>query len=108
MSLLIGSSFAIAYSPCITPMLSDIMGLASQRSTAAEGWYLAFCYGLGTSIAMCMVSIALILFLGKRQTVLLNASLIKNICAIILLAFAFMNITGLMRHYKAFVLGFAL
>ena len=108
MSLLIGISFAIMYSPCITPMLSDIMGLASQRNTAAEGWYLAFCYGLGISIALCTVSVALILFLGKRGMVLRNASLIKNVCGIILLALAFMNMTGLMRHYKAFVLGFVL
>ena len=108
LSLFIGISFAIMYSPCITPMLSDIMGLASQRSTAIEGWYLAFCYGLGISLALCMVSVALILFLGKRERVLRNAGLIKNACGIILLALAFMNITGLMRHYKAFVLGFVL
>src|SRR3989338_7970724 len=60
--LLIGITFALIYSPCITPMLSDIMGIASQRSTAVEGWYLAFCYALGTSIALCMTSIAIVLF----------------------------------------------
>lgn len=107
LSLLVGFSFAIMYSPCITPMLSDIMALASQRNTSAEGWYLAFCYGLGISIAMGMVSVALIMFLGKREIVLRNAGLLKNICGITLLALAFMNMAGLMRHYKAFVLGFA-
>lgn len=106
--LLIGVAFAIIYSPCITPMLSDIMGLASQRGTAVEGWFLAFCYGLGISIALCMTSVALILFTRKREIVLRNAKLIKNICGIILLILAVMNITGLMRHYKAFVLGFVL
>ena len=108
LSLLIGATFAIIYSPCITPMLSDIMGLASQRATAGEGWYLAFFYGLGTSIALCMTSAALILFAGRRDIVLRNAHLIINICGIILLILAVMNITGLMRHYKAFVLGFVL
>ena len=108
MSLLIGIAFAIMYSPCISPMLSDIMGLASQRSTAVEGWYLAFCYGLGISIALCMVAVALIVFWGKREMVLRNANLIKNICGIILLALAFMNMTGLMRHYKAFAVGLVL
>ena len=108
LSLFIGATFAIIYSPCITPMLSDIMGLASQRSTAEEGWYLAFCYGLGISIALCMTSVVLIL-LGRRQGIVLrNANLIKNICGIILLALGVMNITGLMTHYKAFVLGFVL
>ncbi len=106
LSLLVGFSFAIMYSPCITPMLSDIMGLASQRNTATEGWYLAFCYGLGISIAMGMVSVALIWLLGKREIVLRYANLLKNVCGITLLALAFMNMAGLMRHYKAFVLGF--
>lgn len=108
LSLLIGITFAIIYSPCITPMLSDIMGLASQRSTAVEGWYLAFFYGLGISIALCMTSVALILLAGRSEIVLRNANSIKNICGIILLILAVMNITGLMRHYKAFVLGFVL
>ena len=106
--LLIGVTFAIIYSPCITPMLSDIMGIASQRSTAVEGWYLAFCYGLGTSIALCMTSIAIILTARRHKIVLRNAKLIINICGTILLILALMNISGLMRHYKAFVLGFVL
>lgn len=108
LSLMIGVTFAIIYSPCITPMLSDIMGLASQRNTAAEGGYLAFWYGLGISIALCMTALALIIFAGKREIVLRNAGLIKNICGIILLLLGGMNLTGLMTHYKAFVLGFAL
>lgn len=108
LSLIMGASLSIIYSPCITPMLSDIMGLASQRSTAAEGWYLAFWYGLGISLALCMTSVALILFAGKHAVTLRNSNLIINICGAILLALAFMNLTGLMRHYKAFVLGFVL
>ncbi len=108
LSLLIGASFAIIYSPCITPMLSDIMGLASQRNTAIEGWYLAFCYGLGTSMALSMTTVALILFARRQGAALRKANSIKNICALMLLILAVMNITGLMRHYKAFVLGFVL
>ena len=108
LSLLIGVTFAIIYSPCITPMLSDIMGLASQRGTAVEGWFLAFCYGLGISIALSMTSVAIILLARRQEIVLHNAKLIKNICGIILFILAIMNISGLMRHYKAFVLGFVL
>ena len=108
LSLLIGVSFALIYSPCITPMLSDIMGIASQRSTAIEGWYLAFFYALGTCIALSVTSVALILLTGRREIVLRNAKLIINTCGTILLILAAMNLTGLMRHYKAFVLGLVL
>lgn len=106
--LLIGITFALIYSPCITPMLSDIMGIASQRSTAVEGWYLAFFYALGTSIALCMTTIAIVLFARRYEVILRNARLIINICGGILLILAAMNLTGLMRHYKAFVLGLVL
>ena len=105
LSLFIGISFAIMYSPCITPALSDIMGLASQRVTASEGWYLAFCYGLGISIALILSTVIIILLLRKRAFVLNNISLIKIICSIIVLIPALLNIAGLMRHYKAMVLG---
>ena len=108
LSLIIGVTFALMYSPCITPMLSDIMGLASQRSTALEGWYLAFFYGLGTSIATCAVSVVLIGLLGRRSMVMRNARRIADACGVVLLALAIMNIFGLMTYYKAFLLGLAL
>ena len=105
LSLFIGISFAIMYSPCITPTLSDIMGLASQRVTASEGWYLAFCYGLGISIALVITTIVIILLLRKRVFILNNINLMKILCGIIVLIPALLNIAGLMRHYKAMVLG---
>ncbi|TXT24300.1 MAG: cytochrome c-type bioproteinis protein [Gallionellaceae bacterium] len=108
LALLLGISFALIYSPCITPMLSDIMGLASQRATAQEGLVLAGFYGIGITLALCLVAVALTLLLGKNATALRHADAIKNACGVVLLALAIMNLTGLMRHYKAFVLGFVL
>lgn len=107
-ALVIGLAFALMYSPCITPMLSDIMGLASQRATALKGWYLAFFYGLGTSIATCLVSLALIALLARSQGVWRHARQIADVCAAVLLVLALMNLTGLMTLYKAFLLGLAL
>lgn len=108
LALLLGISFALIYSPCITPMLSDIMGLASQRATAKEGLILAWWYGIGITLALSLVAVALILFLSKNAAALRRAGSIKNFCGTVLLALALMNLTGLMRHYKAFVLGFVL
>lgn len=108
LSLLIGITFALIYSPCITPMLSDIMGIASQRGTAAEGWYLAFWYGIGISLALCITSIALIMLARRQEIVLRKVKLLINVCGAVMLVLGAMNITGLMRHYKAFVLGFVL
>ena len=106
LSLLIGISFAIIYSPCITPTLSDIMSLAAQRQTAVEGWSLALFYGLGISLALGLTAITLILFIRRRQLAAHKARAAIIICGLILLVPAVLNITGQMRHYKAFFLGF--
>jgi len=108
MALLLGIAFALMYSPCITPMLSDIMAIATQRSTAREGWYLAFFYGLGTSIAMVLFSLAFLSALKRSAAVWRRSRLLADICAVVLLSLAILNISGLMTLYKAFALGFAL
>lgn len=106
LSLIIGICFALIYSPCITPALSDIMGLASQKGTAVEGWYLALCYGIGISIALTGTTLAIILLARKRVFILNNIRPLTFVCSLILLIPALLNITGLMRHYKALILGF--
>ncbi|MBI3148172.1 MAG: hypothetical protein HYZ17_06625 [Betaproteobacteria bacterium] len=108
LAMVIGISFALMYSPCITPMLSDIMGLATQRGTAREGWYLAFLYGLGTSIAMCAFAWALIAVLSRSAAVWRKARWISDACVLVLVVLGLMNISGLMTFYKAFLLGLAL
>lgn len=105
LSLFVGISFAFIYSPCITPTMSDIMGIASQRETAVEGWYLAFIYGVGINAAFGVTAITLILSLGRSGFAMRNGLLLKNICGIIVLIPAVLAMTGLMRHYKALIVG---
>ncbi len=104
-SLLIGATFAIIYSPCITPTLSEIMGIAAQPQTASEGWALAFIYALGLCLSFGLVGISLILLLRNTEFVKGHAGSIKDICAAIVLVVGLLNITGLMTNYKAFFLG---
>lgn len=106
LSLFIGISFALIYSPCITPTMSEIMGIASQPQTAVEGWQLAVMYGIGVCAAFGVTGVALVLLLRRSGFIMQNDCLIKNVCGIIVLIPALLALTGLMRHFKAFVLGF--
>lgn len=106
LSLFIGISFALIYSPCITPTMSDIMDIASRPQTAIEGWRLALMYGTGICAAFGVTGIALVLLLRRSSFVMQHSRLTKNICGMIVLVPAVLGITGLMRHFKAFVLGF--
>ena len=72
LSLFVGISFALIYSPCITPTMSDIMGMASQPQTAVEGWQLAVMYGIGICAAFGITGITLVLLLRRSWFVTQN------------------------------------
>lgn len=108
LAMLLGVAFALVYSPCITPMLSEIMGLATQPATAAQGFGLAFWYAFGTCLALWLVSAALILVASGVAGIRRRAAGMTLACGVVVLALALLNLSGLMTHYKAFALGFAL
>ena len=103
-SILLGVTFAIIYSPCITPTLSRILGLGIHPESAVRGGVLAFFYGLGMSLAFSMVGAALLLFLKSWSRAWSHAPWIKDGCAAIFLILSGMNLTGVMVYYKAFFL----
>lgn len=105
LSLLLGLSFAVVYSPCITPTLSEILGIANLPETATRGTVLAFFYGLGLSLAFAVTGLVLIQLLTRVQSAVNNPAKTSMICGLILSILALLNITGLMTYYKAFVLG---
>ncbi len=105
LSLLLSLSLVVVYSPCITPTLSKVLSIASVPAEAARGAVLAFFYGLGLSLAFAVTGLVLIKLLMKVKTVSNNPARTSMVCGLILSILAFMNITGLMTYYKAFVLG---
>ncbi|MCP4406852.1 MAG: hypothetical protein GY807_03670, partial [Gammaproteobacteria bacterium] len=68
LSLLLGLSFAVVYSPCITPTLSKILGTANLPETVTQGTVLAFFYGLGLSLAFAVTGLVLIQLLTRVQS----------------------------------------
>ncbi len=105
LSLLIGVTFAVIYSPCITPTLSEIMGIAVRPQTASTGFFLALFYAMGLCLALGVTGIALVLLLKKMRFVQGNIRLTKDVCGSIVLLLGLLNISGYMTHYKAFFLG---
>ncbi|MEO5335097.1 MAG: hypothetical protein H7839_24050 [Magnetococcus sp. YQC-5] len=100
-----GIALALIYSPCITPTLSQILGLAAHTTTARQGAWLALFYGLGMSYGFALVGTLLVAGLHAWAGWLRQARLIKDLAAGVLLILAGMNITGVMTYYKAFFLG---
>ncbi len=105
-SLILGAAFALVYSPCITPALSEILGMTVRPETAVWGGVLALFYSLGIDLGLGVTGVALILLLGRIGAVARNRRLAKDACGAFLGILALLNLTGLMTAYKAFVLGF--
>lgn len=103
--LFLGMTFAFIYSPCITPTLSKILGIAVRSESAVLGAFLAGFYGLGMSLAFLVTGFALVSLLKNWDILLHHARLIKDSCAALLLILAAMNLSGIMVYYKAFFLG---
>jgi len=105
-SLVLGSAFALVYSPCITPALSEILGMARRPETAVHGGTLAFFYALGICLALTATGTALVYLLARVAAVERHPAMVKNACGLVLAILAALTLSGTMIYYKAFFLGF--
>jgi cytochrome c-type biogenesis protein len=56
--LLAGAAFAIAWTPCASPALASILGLASTQSTVAHGGFLLAIYSAGLAVPFLLTAVA--------------------------------------------------
>jgi cytochrome c-type biogenesis protein len=62
-ALVLGLVFAIGWSPCLGPILSVILGLASEQETLAKGMFLLAVYSAGLGVPFFATSLGLNRFL---------------------------------------------
>ena len=55
-SFLIGSSFAVGWTPCVGPILAGILAVAAQSSTAAQGAILLSIFSLGLAVPFLTIA----------------------------------------------------
>jgi cytochrome c-type biogenesis protein len=53
-----GAAFAFAWTPCIGPVLGAVLGLASLKSSLADGVVLLFAYSLGLGVPFLVTGLA--------------------------------------------------
>lgn len=106
MAPFLGIAFAFAYSPCIPPVLSQLMNYASMPENKVMGAVLLTIYGFGLSTAFVTTGIVIALAIGWAVTGRRGNGLIIAGCALLLIVLGIMVTTGLMTYYKAFLLGF--
>lgn len=106
--ILLGLSFALSYSPCITPVMSEIMNFAAKPSNTWRGFILLSSYGVGLSTAFSISGIVLSLLIGRYITKKSGKNIIIAISSGILLIMSALLFTDLMITYKSFLVGLVL
>lgn len=86
-SILVGSAFAIAWSPCVGPVLAAILVLAGTSTSIISGVYLLLAYSVGLMLPFLVVGLFTTKssqFLSAHPKLINNLSYIGGIILIIL------------------------
>lgn len=58
-SFLFGSTFALGWTPCVSPILGSILTLAVISTTAGQGAFLLFVFSLGLAVPFLLVALGI-------------------------------------------------
>lgn len=106
MALLLGFTFSFAWTPCVGPVLTSVLLMASSASTATAGFALIGVYMAGFVLPFLAVGIfagaALDFFNRKRQIIRYTV----KIGGILLILMGVMTMTGWMNGVTGYLSGF--
>jgi cytochrome c-type biogenesis protein len=104
-SLLIGITFAIAWSPCIGPILGSILALAASTATLQKGVMLLLLYSLGLGIPFLLLGLGLnqvSSILKKLKPYLGKIEIATGVLMIVVGIMVFFNILLFLNNYFRF------
>ena len=89
-AVLLGVAFAIAWSPCSTPVLASILVLASQTGQAVQASALLAAYAAGLAIPFLIVGLAFAHTIGALRWMRDRYDTIRLVSGVVLVAFGLM------------------
>lgn len=105
LSPLVGASFAVAYSPCIPPALSEILNFSGMPGNSLRGLVLLFVYAAGVCSAATLVAAVMIVYFrlrqGRRMT--RRSMLPPVLSSLVFMIIGLLLVFGLMLRYKRFL-----
>ncbi len=93
-SLLIGSTFAFAWGPCIGPILGGVLTLAWTQETAWQGAYLLASYSLGLGLPFLIIGAAFSSITPLLKKIYRYSRIIYIISGVILVGVGILILTG--------------
>ncbi len=91
---LIGGSFALAWTPCLSPILGGILMLAFSSATALQGAYLLAVYSIGLGIPFLILGLAFSTLFPVVRAMKKYTRVVYIISGMVLVAIGILILTG--------------
>ena len=102
-SVLFGVVFAAGWTPCIGPILSGIIGLASLRSDVAQGTVLLLAYALGLGTPFVLVALGADSLRQRLRWFARHDAAVSVVTGSMLVVVGFLMITNLLVRLSQFL-----
>ena len=93
-SFLVGSAFALGWSPCIGPILASILGLAAVRESAAQGAALLTIYSAGLAVPFLVAGWSIEYFFQAFERIKHHFRKLEVASGIVLVGVGVLLVTG--------------
>lgn len=107
-SVLFGVVFAAGWTPCVGPILSGIIGLASLRSSVGEGAALLVAYAVGLGLPFIFVALGVSALGNRLNWFVRHEAAVSMVTGSMLVIVGFLMMTNLFVRLSQFVPGFTI
>lgn len=101
-SALFGVIFAAGWTPCVGPILSGIIGLASLRSDVAQGAVLLVAYSLGLGLPFILVALGADAVRSRLRWLARHEAVVSVVTGTLLVVVGFLMLTNLLIRLSQF------
>jgi cytochrome c-type biogenesis protein len=96
---LLGLTFGLAWTPCLTPTFGAVYALAASQATAGRGALLSAVYCLGLGVPFLLVALGLGWVSGALRVVRRHGRLVSQVGGAILIVMGILLLTGTWDHW---------
>jgi len=96
---MLGLTFGLAWTPCLTPTLTAVLGLATSEATAGRGAVLSVAYCVGLGVPFLLVALGFGWVTGALQTIRRHARTVSQFGGVLLIAMGVLLLTGSWDHW---------
>jgi cytochrome c-type biogenesis protein len=96
---LLGATFALSWTPCLSPTLTVVLGLAAVQGSAARGTVLAAAYSLGMGLPFVGVALGLGWLARTVRVIRRHGALVTRVGGVLLVAVGLALMTGVWTEF---------